>query len=75
MDLKSFELAVQSRRTAAIVLQRADYEQLVRALPEQPGDWNKERMQYRGAQIVPTEFSHSYIVEDSPEGPLIHFVS
>jgi hypothetical protein len=75
MNIDFFVSACESRQPVAIVLHREDYEQLKEALPDTPGDWNKREMTYRGAPIAPARFFSSYIIEDTPDGPMIHMVS
>lgn len=77
MNLTNFAQTCELRKPVAIVLCDADYYQLQRALDalNAPFGWDRERMQYRGHPILMSEHGRqSYIVEDTPEGPLIHFV-
>lgn len=76
MNLENFVQACHSRRPVAIVLQNRDYHQLVDAFPDTGvmPDWNKREMLYRGAPIARGVFFNSYIIEDTPDGPLIHMV-
>lgn len=73
MNLESFVWTCQAKNPVVIVLRPEDYEELAAALPKTPGEWNREKMTFRGAPIVRGEW-RSYIVEDAPEMPLIHVV-
>lgn len=74
MNLQEFEWACSLREPVAIALTDEDFRQLKDALPAQPTEWNREAMTYRGRPITHTRWRLSYLVEDTPEGPLIHVV-
>ena len=79
MNIKNFVLACQMRRFVAIVLDRDDFEQLRQAMraagPDIGPDWNVEQMRYRGAPIERSEWGRSYLIEDTPDGPMIHMLN
>jgi hypothetical protein len=74
MNIESFAQMCNSCEPVAIVLREDDFDQLGAALPRSHGEWNRVAMTYRGRPIVRTRWRLSYIVQDTPDGPLIHAI-
>lgn len=74
MDMLGFLHVCEAHRPIVIALREDDYHQLHDALPAtHSSDWNRDLMQYRGCPIVRSGF-RSYIVEDTPDGPLCYML-
>lgn len=77
MKISDLMVACEAHPPAAILLAPDDYS-TVRAFVERAtqGDWlltDRGAVTYRGKPIVPSRYGRrSYLVEDTPEGPLIH---
>ena len=67
----------EHRRLIAIIVPHDRYEDVRRFMASTVyahGNWDRERLSYRGAPFVRTEFSDSYVIEDTPDGPMVHML-